>query len=162
MTGKERARRVAVAVAVPAAPWAPHAARTLVRRTVDAALRGADAGADDGAGGDCAGGDCADVAEAVADAELAVSELVTNALRHGGPPVRLRLRVAGNSLRIEVQDGGSGSPVLRGPDPDAVSGRGLALVQAVSQEWGVRTARPGKIVHATIRLEGPVAGPAAA
>ncbi|WP_405010153.1 ATP-binding protein [Kitasatospora sp. NBC_01539] len=157
MTRNQRACRIAVAV--PATPWAPHAARTLVRRTVDAALRGTDAGADGRTG---AGGAGADVADAVADAELAVSELVTNALRHGGPPVRLRLRIAGGSLRIEVQDGGPGSPVLRGPDPEAVSGRGLALVQAVSQEWGVRAARPGKIVHATVRLGRPAAGPAAA
>lgn len=150
MNGKERPCQVAVAV--PTAAWAPGAARSLVRRTIGEALRGTDERS---------------AAAAVADAELAVSELVTNAIRHGGPPVRLRLKVQDRGpgaprLRIEVQDGGSGSPRLHAVGAEAVSGRGLALVQAVSQEWGVRSAGTGKVVHATLRLGGATAGPAAA
>ncbi|MFC6594288.1 ATP-binding protein [Kitasatospora paranensis] len=135
MTTEHRtARRT---VAVPMAEPAPRAARELVRRTLHEVLR------DDGRGMPAA---------VVDDAELAVSELVTNAVRHGGPPIALRLVVTDDRVSIEVRDGGNGHPVLRRPDADAVSGRGLALVRAVAEEWGVRQDGAGKVVHATLLL----------
>jgi anti-sigma regulatory factor (Ser/Thr protein kinase) len=104
------------------------------------------------------GADPGALAAVVDDAELAVSELVTNAVRHGGPPIVLRLVVADDRVSIEVRDGGSGRPVLRRPDADAMSGRGLALVRAVAEDWGVRQDGAGKVVHATLRLHrAPVA-----
>lgn len=70
------------------------------------------------------------------DAELVASELVTNALLHGRPPVVIRI-VTGNVVRIEVEDGSRVAPVRSFARPDAMTGRGLALVSALSREWGV-------------------------
>ncbi|MFD9127107.1 ATP-binding protein [Kitasatospora sp. NPDC059571] len=131
MTTEERVGRRTVRV--PHAAGAPRAARALLRRTVGEVLGGvAPAG--------------------LADAELALSELVTNAVRHGGPPIGLRLAVSPEWISIEVRDGGRGRPVVREPDPDAVSGRGLAIVRAVADEWGVRRDGSGTVVHAVLPL----------
>jgi anti-sigma regulatory factor (Ser/Thr protein kinase) len=78
------------------------------------------------------------------DAEVAVlltSEIVTNAIRHGEPPVRLHARWTGGGLRIAVDDGGErgGVGVRSSPDVswDATGGRGLHLVEALAHSWGV-------------------------
>lgn len=71
-------------------------------------------------------------------ATLAVSELVTNALRHGqGKPVGLRVTSSDHELRIEVTDGSPTPARLREAGEAAENGRGLLLVSAVSKEWGV-------------------------
>ncbi len=67
-------------------------------------------------------GDLADLAAIV------VSELVTNAVRHGAGPVRLRISCAGGILRTEVHDHGTGRPVRRLAGADDENGRGLALL----------------------------------
>lgn len=69
-------------------------------------------------------------------AELVVSELVTNAIRHGRTAPHLLLVLAGECLRIEVTDAGSGGAVRRHPRPEDVGGRGLFLVDAISDRWG--------------------------
>jgi serine/threonine-protein kinase RsbW len=72
------------------------------------------------------------------NATLAVSELVTNAVRHGkGKPVGLRVRCSGDELRIEVTDGSPTRARMRSADAADENGRGLFLVSAVSKEWGV-------------------------
>ncbi|QDY81143.1 ATP-binding protein [Streptomyces qinzhouensis] len=72
------------------------------------------------------------------DAELVVSELVTNAVRHGGgTAVTLRVRHTGDAVRIEVTDGNPAAAKPRAAGPDDESGRGLGIVAAVSQQWGV-------------------------
>ena len=78
------------------------------------------------------------------DAVLMTSELVTNAVRHGGasgPDDRVRLRVLprGPRVRIEVRDEGPGFAAARPPDRDA--GMGLAVVDRLANAWG--TARQG-------------------
>ncbi|MFD5097675.1 ATP-binding protein [Streptomyces albidochromogenes] len=81
------------------------------------------------------------------DVLLCVSELATNALLHGVPPgrgYRLRLWLGGNVLRIEVHDSGTGLPHVR--EPDGESGRGLLLVAALADRWGVGGREPGKVV----------------
>lgn len=71
-------------------------------------------------------------------AKLAVSELVTNAVRHGqGNPVGLRVTSSGEELRIEVTDGNPAPARLREAGEAAENGRGLLLVSALSKEWGV-------------------------
>ncbi|MET9295577.1 ATP-binding protein [Streptomyces sp. NPDC003077] len=83
---------------------------------------------------------------------LCVSELVTNALVHGVPPgrgFRLQLWVTGDgALRVEVHDSGEGRPragaVPAGAEEEA--GRGLMLVEALADKWGVGERAPGKIV----------------
>ena len=92
------------------------------------------------------------VAEA---AVLIVSELVTNAIVHSGSEaVSCVLRLGSGLLRIEVTDQGVGvaEPAVRKPADDDVSGRGLLLVSAVSEAWGVSPALPGgRTVWATVR-----------
>lgn len=82
------------------------------------------------------------------DVLLCVSELATNALVHGVPPgrgYRLRLlRYGDGLLRVEVHDSGGGQPGVR--EPDGESGRGLLLVAALADKWGVGERDPGKIV----------------
>ncbi|MFF7752721.1 ATP-binding protein [Streptomyces sp. NPDC007971] len=81
------------------------------------------------------------------DVSLCVSELATNALVHGAPPGRgflLRLRYDGRLVRAEVHDSGPGVPRVA-EDADE-GGRGLLLVAALADEWGVAERRPGKVV----------------
>jgi anti-sigma regulatory factor (Ser/Thr protein kinase) len=80
------------------------------------------------------------------DLALAVSELVTNAIRHGGEPVTLTVRVDRDGVRVEVTDG---SPELRpgeAPAPLETGRRGLRLVDAVCRAWGWHTVEGGKCV----------------
>jgi anti-sigma regulatory factor (Ser/Thr protein kinase) len=81
-------------------------------------------------------------------AELLVSELVTNAVLHAGSAVEVTVdgRWPGHGVRIEVQDASVAEPRLGGFDLDSVSGRGLAMVDAISARWGVDQVRTGKRV----------------
>ena len=83
-------------------------------------------------------------------AELLVSELVANAIRHSGTSVALHLRFDGKRLVIEVSDCGPGNPRPRLPSPDSEDGRGLYLVDQLAQDWGVRDEREGKTVWAAL------------
>ncbi|MEU6912485.1 SpoIIE family protein phosphatase [Streptomyces olindensis] len=85
-------------------------------------------------------------------AELVVSELVTNAIRYGRPPVRLRL-IRDQSLLCEVSDAGSTSPHLRRARAFDEGGRGLLLVAQLAERWGTRHARQGKTVWAELGKE---------
>lgn len=83
------------------------------------------------------------------DITLCVSELATNALVHGVPPgrgylLRMWLYEQGTFLRVEVHDSGDGKPCVR--EPDGESGRGLLLVAALADGWGVVPREPGKVV----------------
>lgn len=78
---------------------------------------------------------------------LLVSELVTNAMRHGGPPIRLLAQTTASGLRVEVYDGNSNSfPTIREIRPDAYSGHGLRLVEALADRWGTIETDVGKCV----------------
>jgi anti-sigma regulatory factor (Ser/Thr protein kinase) len=83
------------------------------------------------------------------EAQLLVSELVTNAVRHGGPPVRVRVACGGADgagLQVAVSDGDPQPPVRRHVAPEAEGGRGVALVDIISDRWGVDRADTGKTV----------------
>ena len=84
-------------------------------------------------------------AEFAADAELVASELVTNALLHGAPPVSVHVTIR-DVVRIEVADGSRSAPVRSLARVDAMTGRGLALVTALSRDWGVEPRSTGKVV----------------
>ncbi|MBG0850365.1 SpoIIE family protein phosphatase [Streptomyces spinoverrucosus] len=86
-------------------------------------------------------------------AELVVSELVTNAIRYGGAPVRLRL-IRMHSLIIEVSDGGLTSPHLRQAAAEDEGGRGLFLVAQLTQRWGTRYSPPGKTIWTEVSANG--------
>ncbi|WP_210587667.1 SpoIIE family protein phosphatase [Streptomyces sp. GESEQ-35] len=77
--------------------------------------------------------------------ELVVSELVTNAIRYGAPPVHLRL-IKDTSLVCEVSDTSSTAPHLRRARIFDEGGRGLLLVAQLTQRWGTRHNRSGKTI----------------
>ncbi|MFJ9558774.1 SpoIIE family protein phosphatase [Streptomyces fuscichromogenes] len=79
-------------------------------------------------------------------AELMVSELVTNAIRHShSRPVQLRL-IRGETLLCEVDDDDHTLPTLLGADPGAEAGRGLRVVSTLAREWGTSRTSAGKTV----------------
>ncbi|KAA1374789.1 SpoIIE family protein phosphatase [Aeromicrobium fastidiosum] len=83
----------------------------------------------------------------VDDLALITSELVTNALVHGGAPVDLRLQHSGARVVLEVQDDAERQlPRARNPDDDEEHGRGIHIVEALSDEWGTRATDRGKCV----------------
>ncbi|MET8112093.1 ATP-binding protein [Streptomyces prasinus] len=107
------------------------------------------------------------VQEVVDDAELVLSELVTNALRVPVPHdrqigVRIVRSAAEGVLRLEVSDAGGGRPEVREPGEDETGGRGLLLVAALAHRWGYeeRAAGIGKTVFAELKAPDLVAEPA--
>jgi serine/threonine-protein kinase RsbW len=88
--------------------------------------------------------------------ELLVSELAGNCVRHTNSSFAVRIGADRHRIRVSVSDRGSGRPVVQALDPDAVAGRGLALVQMLSSSWGVRRNRSltgGKAVWFVLDLE---------
>lgn len=79
-------------------------------------------------------------------AALLTSEVVTNAVVHGQGTVLVRARTGGGRLRVEVQDDGDGAPVLQRAQREDEGGRGLALVAALADDWGVQQVPGGKFV----------------
>lgn len=90
--------------------------------------------------------------EQIEDAMLIVSELVTNAIQHGRPPVRLRLCLTPADVTIEVEDGGDGRPRRRWPGTEALGGRGLAIVATLSRQWAVQPHGSGKRVQSVLTV----------
>ncbi len=86
-------------------------------------------------------------------AELLVSELVTNAVRHARGPVEVRM-VHGTSLLIEVTDPVPDPPRERSSGPEDEGGRGLPLVARESRRWGTRREPVGKTVWFELSLPG--------
>ncbi|MFD6288024.1 ATP-binding protein [Streptomyces sp. NPDC060205] len=73
----------------------------------------------------------------VDNAELLVSELVTNAFRHGHGDVRVRMLFEHGRMRLEVRDGSHELPELRAADVLEECGRGLFIVRALADDWGI-------------------------
>ena len=93
--------------------------------------------------------------------ELILSELITNAIRYGSQPIRVRL-LHDRALICEVSDGSSTSPHLRRAAGTDEGGRGLFLVAQLARHWGTRYTGRGKIVWAEQSLDGEPDPPAGA
>lgn len=111
-----------------------------------------------------------EVADRADDVRLCVSELAANALAHGtrrGHGFLVRVSARDGFVRVEVHDSrvraGERGPEIRHPSETDVRGRGLLIVEAVTDGWGVEDREPfGKVVWA--RFEGrscPAADPTA-
>jgi len=85
-------------------------------------------------------------------AAVAASELVTNAVVHGRGPISVRTVLEPESLRVEVQDTAAELPHRVDPDAARSGGRGLAIVDAFSDDWGCTVVRgaSGKSVWFTV------------
>jgi anti-sigma regulatory factor (Ser/Thr protein kinase) len=97
--------------------------------------------------------------EVARTAQLVISEFFTNAVVHTDScRVRCRLQVSGQRLRIEVCDEGAGCDDVtpRQAAAEDVNGRGLQLVNAVAETWGVRSedSASGRVVWAELTLPG--------
>lgn len=98
-------------------------------------------------------------APAVVDtAELLVSELVTNAVRHAdhhecSSTVGLRISVDEHLVRLEVSDGDPAIPEVQHPNSDVPSGRGMLIVERLAARWGCFRAGEGKVVWLELARE---------
>ncbi|WP_328615436.1 ATP-binding protein [Amycolatopsis sp. NBC_00355] len=89
-------------------------------------------------------------AELLTDIVMVLDELVSNALRHAKPPIRVRLRRDRGTLRIEIDDS---SPVAAIPkSPSLKGGRGMWIVEKTSAAWGQLRRPGGKTVWAELAL----------
>ncbi|MGW0084146.1 ATP-binding protein [Streptomyces sp. NPDC003393] len=98
---------------------------------------------------------------------LLVSELVTNAVLHTGSPAVLRLSLPGAAaeaatVRLEVADASTRAPVPRCAGDDAMSGRGLALVDGLADRWGWSAEGAGKRIWCELDRCAPSPPPLAA
>ncbi|MFE9682784.1 ATP-binding protein [Streptomyces sp. NPDC006285] len=94
-------------------------------------------------------------ADFIETAELLASELVTNALEHGHGDVRVLLTFTDGRMRLDVRDGSPESPVLREASALDETGRGLFIVKAAADGWGV--SEDGTTTWCTLAL--PSLGP---
>ena len=95
-----------------------------------------------------------EVAGEADDFLIVVSELVTNAVDHGDAPVHLRVHrdPDDGALAVEVTDCARRVPVLGSPGPLDTRGRGLRIVDALADRWGVTFDRQRKTVWAAVRV----------
>jgi anti-sigma regulatory factor (Ser/Thr protein kinase) len=90
--------------------------------------------------------------------QLCFSELVTNAIEHTRTPlirVKLVLFRRDAKLFLSVRDGGTARPTTREVKADDERGRGLLIVDLVSDSWGVRVHSRGKLVWCWLAIEAP-------
>jgi anti-sigma regulatory factor (Ser/Thr protein kinase) len=86
------------------------------------------------------------------DAQLIVSELVTNALVHGDGTLVLRASITATAVQISVTDSGDELPEVLPFDPSRIGGLGLIVVERIASEWGVAPFPGGKTVWAALSL----------
>ena len=84
--------------------------------------------------------------ELVDSVQLAVSELATNAVLHARSPFRVRVSRHGERLRVAVHDSSPAAATKKDYGPTAVTGRGLTIVEQLTDDWGVTPDGVGKWV----------------
>jgi anti-sigma regulatory factor (Ser/Thr protein kinase) len=85
-------------------------------------------------------------------ARLLATELVTNAMLHGAPPIRISASRTSAVVRIEVSDASPQRPVPRPYDTDAPTGHGILLVERLARRWGIDSHDDGKTVWFEVAL----------
>ena len=98
--------------------------------------------------------------QAVGDAALVVSELLSNAIKHAWPLPGAKLQVAWmmeqGSVEVAVSDGGGPTrPRESRPSRSALGGRGLGIVEQLSRDWGIRADGIGQTVWAVLPAPRP-------
>ena len=88
--------------------------------------------------------------QVVDDVELIASELVTNALRHGGGVRCVSLFRSKGYVRLEVSDSSTKMPTIKSARETDTGGRGIAIVTRLADRWGVEVQPEGKTVWAQI------------
>jgi anti-sigma regulatory factor (Ser/Thr protein kinase) len=83
-------------------------------------------------------------------AELMASELATNCVQHAQTSFELAIDDKQARIRVEVRDTGYGRPVPQSPAPTDRTGRGLRIVEAMSDTWGIEPSSSGKTVWFTL------------
>ncbi len=86
-------------------------------------------------------------------AVLLTSEVVTNAVQHGGGHARIAVEHEPQGIRVSVSDVGEGVPQVLDLGLDATSGRGMHLLEQLADRWGVESHASGKTVW--FELDGP-------
>lgn len=86
------------------------------------------------------------------DAAVVVTELVSNAVCHGGGDIQLQVAVGRHFLHLAVGDGSRNLPRFGYADSNNSGGRGLIVIDAVAAGWGTTPSGPGKTVWATVRI----------
>lgn len=96
----------------------------------------------------------ADVPSEISEAAaLIASELASNSVRHAASAFEIRVELLPDRIHIEVEDDGGGEPIVQSPAPTDTSGRGLQIVAALADEWGViPKPESGKTVWVSIAL----------
>ncbi len=105
--------------------------------------------------------------QAVGDAALVISELLSNAIKHAWPLPGAKLQVAWmvdhGSVEVAVSDGGGPTrPRQAFPAASSLGGRGLGIVEQLSDDWGVSTDDDGLTVWAVLPAPGSGGGPGGA
>ncbi|NHC15024.1 ATP-binding protein [Motilibacter deserti] len=91
------------------------------------------------------------------DAALLVTELVSNAVRHGGSEVTLDVQANGGHVVVAVVDGSDVLPVAGSGDEQSEGGRGIRIVESLTQSWGIEQRHGGKRVWAVLQPAAPLA-----
>jgi two-component sensor histidine kinase len=93
-----------------------------------------------------------DLSHLVGPACTVATELVNNVVAHAHTMMRLRLSLRARHRHTAVRDGSTEPPVIRDLSETALSGRGMALVEAVADSWGNLSIDGGKVVWAVLRI----------